>query len=60
MASKPVHMHERKTPYIFFRKEGFYPIDMKDDADAKANAECNPGTLRVEDIHGRVVWRGDQ
>lgn len=32
-------------------------FEMKDDADARANAECNPGTTRVEDISGRVVWR---
>lgn len=53
---KPVQMHERKTPYIFFRDGSFYPINMKDDDDARRNAECNPGTLRVEDINGRVVW----
>jgi hypothetical protein len=51
-----VQQHERRTPYVFFRKGMFYPIEMKDDADAKVNAECNPGTIRVEDINGRVVW----
>lgn len=55
--SKPVQQHERRTPYVFFRKDMWYPIEMKDDADACANAECNPGTMRVEDISGRVVWR---
>ena len=54
---KPVQQHERKTPYIFFRKGMWYPLEMKNDADACANAECNPGTTRVEDIKGRVVWR---
>jgi hypothetical protein len=42
--------------YVFRRAEGFYPIALKDDADAIANAQCNPGTLRVEDIDGRQVW----
>ena len=43
--------------YIFFRPEGFfYPITLRDDADARANAECNPGTVKVEDMKGRVVW----
>ncbi|WP_439448649.1 hypothetical protein [Stenotrophomonas sp. ATs4] len=42
--------------YVFRRAEGFYPVALKDDADAVANAECNPGTLRVEDLDGRQVW----
>lgn len=54
--SRPVLMLERRTPYVFFREGMFYPINMKDDADAIVNAECNPGTLRVEDVSGRVVW----
>lgn len=37
--------------YIFFRDIGFYPIELRDDDDARANAECNPGTLRVEDAN---------
>lgn len=43
-------------PYLFFREVGFYMIELRDDADAVANAECNPGTLRVEDAEGNVVW----
>lgn len=42
--------------YIFKRAEGFYPLTLNDDAEAVANAECNPGTLRVEDYRGRQVW----
>ena len=42
--------------YTFHRKEGFYPLELADDDDACRNAECNPGTIRVMDIHGRVVW----
>jgi hypothetical protein len=42
--------------YLFFRKEGFYPIQLRDDDDAKRNAEHNAGTLKVEDLAGRVVW----
>lgn len=26
--SKPVQQHERKTPYIFFRKDMWYPLEM--------------------------------
>ena len=49
---------------IFIRKEGFYEIcintndepnkDMKQIA--KDHAECNLGTLRVEDIRGNILW----
>lgn len=42
--------------YIFIREGGFYPLALKDDVDARRNAECNPGTIRVEDTVGRVVW----
>lgn len=47
----------RLRPYVFFRKEGFYPLELRDDEEAKRNAEWNPGTVRVEDINGKVVWR---
>ena len=47
--------------YIFFRKEGWYPIECKDDAAAKLQAEMNPGTVRVERMYpsgkSKVVWR---
>lgn len=42
--------------YIFYRDDVFYMIDLIDDADAVANAECNPGTRRVEDMRGNQVW----
>lgn len=43
--------------YLFFRKEGFYPIELRDDECAAANGECNPGTLRIEDaLTGAQVW----
>jgi hypothetical protein len=47
----------RKRIYLFIRTEGFYPIELRNDDDARKNAECNPGTLRVEAVSGRVVWR---
>lgn len=43
--------------YIFIRAEGFYPLELADDKTAIDNALCNPGTLRVEDVEGRIVWR---
>lgn len=46
---------------IFFRKEGFYFIDAVPDVDLKKqaedNAKSNPGTTRVEDDEGNVLWR---
>ncbi len=53
---------------IFFRlhdgKEVFYPMEMPPDAIigktpeqiAADNAECNPDTIRVEDMIGQVLW----
>jgi len=42
--------------YVFYRDEMFYTLELIDDADAVANAECNPGTRRVEDTLGNQVW----
>ena len=33
--------------YVFFRAEGFYPLELESDASAKSNAAINPGTLKV-------------
>jgi hypothetical protein len=43
--------------YIFHRKEGWYPILLADDEDARRNAERNIGTTLVERFDGTVVWR---
>lgn len=47
---------------IFVREEGFYPIQfsgLKPSAEEAADhAACNPGTLRIEDMHGKVIWPG--
>lgn len=55
------------TTLVFFREDGFYPMDippMPDDLPdkpikeiARDNAEINPGTIRVEDLYGRILWR---
>ena len=46
---------------IIVRAEGWYPImGVKGVPLAKQaadNAACNPGTLRVEDMQGNVLWR---
>jgi hypothetical protein len=41
--------------YIFFRKETFYLIELRDDLDAIANAKCNPA-IRVENVNGEIIW----
>jgi hypothetical protein len=43
--------------YIFFRLEGFYPAKYKNDAEAIKGALANNGTLRVETVSGRLVWK---
>ena len=46
--------------YVFFRKtddgEFFYPLELLSEDDAKDNAACNPGTVRVEDLAGKIIW----
>jgi hypothetical protein len=51
-----VRLGEEVNTYIFYRDDMFYMIELMDDADAVANAECNPGTRRVEDMRGNQVW----
>lgn len=45
---------------IFVREEGFYPLQLsglKPTAqEAAEHAACNPGTLRIEDMSGKVIW----
>lgn len=51
---------------IFFReKGGWYPIEFMPpdecgwsmEQQAAEHAELNPGTLRIEDVYGTVLWR---
>ncbi|MBT2242654.1 hypothetical protein JQK15_03810 [Sphingobium sp. BHU LFT2] len=50
---------------IFFREGMFYPLQLsglKSTAEEAADhAACNPGTLRIEDLCGNVIWpEGDR
>jgi hypothetical protein len=46
-----------KQLYIFFREGGWYPLELSDDKEARANAESNPGTLKVENaVTEELVW----
>lgn len=42
--------------YVFYRPEGFYPLELGSELEAVANAFHNPGTLKVADVGGRVVY----
>lgn len=43
--------------YAFHRDTHFYVLELKDDADACRNADCNPGTTKVTaEPEGRTVW----
>ena len=42
--------------YIFHRKEGWYPVELRNDQEALDCVPLNPGTLKVTDANGRVVW----
>lgn len=53
------------TTFVFFRKDGFYPIEMPESecknydsykAMAKSNAERNKGTIKVELLDGTILW----
>jgi len=43
--------------FIFRRKDGWYPIELHADEDLAKHAELNPGTLRIEDTEGKVLWQ---
>ena len=43
--------------YIFHRAEGWYPLTLPINDDLAAHAARNPGTVRIEDIDGNVLWR---
>ena len=46
--------------YLFFREERFfYPIDLPGDWSIEDNVKCNPGTIRVETVDGKVLWPTD-
>lgn len=51
-------MSKPKTKCIlFFREECFYPTEYPADYNNwQAEADRNPGTLRIEDAKGKVLW----
>lgn len=42
--------------YIYFRADGFYPVEAPDDATAIHMGWLNPGTLKIETMDGKELW----
>lgn len=57
----PTELGGRREMMIFFRKDGWYPVQGVKDVplarQAADHASLNPGTLKIEDIDGVVLWR---
>lgn len=46
-----------KRTVIFFRKEGWYPVTLQPGEEVARHVALNPGTLRVEDVQGNILWQ---
>ncbi|MGI4947400.1 MAG: hypothetical protein ACRYHC_01715 [Janthinobacterium lividum] len=55
-AGKPYPPESEWVPRIFVREEGFYVVALASDDDLNEHARLNPGTMRVEDLLGNVLW----
>jgi hypothetical protein len=53
---KPLPPQSEWVPRLFVREGSFYVIDLPADDDLNRHAMLNPGTLRVEDVFGNVLW----
>jgi len=53
---KPLPPESEWVPRIFVREGFFYLIALPADDDLSRHAELNPGTLRIEDLEGNVLW----
>ncbi len=58
MVGPPMTALPRETRLvIFFRQGMFYPLELPITDDLAVHAEHNPGTLRIEDTKGNILWR---
>lgn len=51
---------EPTRPTVFIREGTFYVINTYEDegfTELAEHARLNPGTLRIEDLNGNVLWR---
>ena len=53
---KPYPPQSEWVGRVFVRAEGFYVVGLAADDDLSRHAELNPGTLRIEDLAGNVLW----
>lgn len=53
---KPYPPPEEWVGRVFVRADCFYVIALAVDEDLNRHAELNPGTLRIEDLLGNVLW----
>ena len=53
---KPLPPQSEWVTRIFFREGFFYPIELPEDDNLNHHTEMNPGTLRVEDVNGNILW----
>jgi hypothetical protein len=44
------------TPVVFIRADCFYVITGRRNEDWAKHAELNPGTQRIEDMEGNILW----
>ncbi len=55
-ALKPLSPQSAGVPRMFVRDGFFYVINLPACDDLSSHAELNPGTVRIEDVNGNVLW----
>jgi len=56
--TKNINNNTQTQVYVFFRSEGFYPLELRDDDEAIKNAVHNSGTLQViRAMDEVVIWK---
>lgn len=55
-AEDPAAGEPLDTPVTFIREDCFYVIVGRKSEDWGRHAELNPGTKRIEDMEGNILW----
>jgi len=47
--------------FLFCRHDGagnavFYPVALPNESEVLPNIKCNPSTIKVTDLEGKVIW----